>query len=296
MTATPSSQEKSYFDLHLTGSGRIRRIRDVAPDHGPSYLACDIVASRKGRDESVRFDCNVVGKDAQPLVRRCDEAIKAGQDVRVGFKLGDLRSGTFTYAEGERAGERGISLKTRLLFIRWITVDGALIHEAPTKAPGEERPRHIPGATASDLSITGLGYLNRIHWVKSENGFFLACGIGALNGRRDKPSTVYFEARVFAKETQDRVLSYKEAVDDKKKVLIGFDLDGLSAGFYTPKQGKNAGKQMVALKTELARLRWVKVDGVLAYKAETPEKSEPKSEEEIPTEIPETEPAEALAA
>jgi hypothetical protein len=310
MTATSSSQEKSFFDLHLIGSGRMRRVRDVENENAPAYLACDLFVSPKGSDESVRFDCKVVGKDAHPLVRRCHEADKAGQVVRVGFKLGDLRPGTFTYSEGKRAGERGIRLKTRLLFIYWVTFDGQLIYEAPSKDPGDERPRHIPSMTEPGLSIAGLGYLNRMNWVKSEcteNGFFLACGIGALNGRRDKPSYVHFDAHVFDTGTQELVRPFQKAVDAKKKVLIGFELGGLSASIYTPTQGKNAGKPAVDLKSELARLRWVKVDGELVYPKPEPKpepkpapkpepQREPQREEDIPTEIPQIESAEALAA
>ena len=278
-TAPSSSQEKRFFDLHLTGSGRIRRIRDVEHENAPTYLACDLYASVQGSDKTVRLDCKVVGKDAHPLVRRCHEADKAGQAVRVGFKLGDLRPGTYTYSEGKRAGERGIRLQTRLLFIYWITIDGQLIYEAPTKDSGDERPRHIPSMTEPGLSTTGLGYLNRMNWVKTErteSGFFLACGIAALNGRRDKPSYVPFDAHVFSKETQELLRLLQKAVDAKKKVLIGFELGGLSASIYTPTQGKNAGKPAVALKSELVRLRWVKVDGELVYPAKPEPKPAPK--------------------
>ena len=309
MTVTSSSQEKSFFDLHITGSGLIRRVRNVKPKNGAPYLACDIAVSDGASGERSRFDCRVSGKDAQSLVRKYIEPIEAGQKVLVGFKLGDLRPEIFTYAKGERAGEQAIGLKARLLFIYWVTIDGKEVYQAAPKDPGDERPRHIPSATESGLSITGLGYLKRISEVKPKEGeAFLACNIAALNGRRDNVSYVYFDARVPGRETQERVRSCKQAVKDKKKVLIGFSLDGLSSSLYTRKQGEHAGEQAVSLKTALARLRWAKVDGEWVYKAETPEKPEPKPEpkpetkpetkpeEEIPTEIPETEPAEALAA
>ena len=39
-----TSNEKSYFDLHITGLGYLNRIREVKPKKGDSFLACDIAA------------------------------------------------------------------------------------------------------------------------------------------------------------------------------------------------------------------------------------------------------------
>jgi hypothetical protein len=44
--------------------------------------------------------------------------------VLVGFKLGDLYVDTFTYQSGDKAGEIGVSLKSRLLRIDWVKVNG----------------------------------------------------------------------------------------------------------------------------------------------------------------------------
>jgi len=37
---TPSN-EKSYFDLHISGIGYLNRIREVKPKKGEPFLACD---------------------------------------------------------------------------------------------------------------------------------------------------------------------------------------------------------------------------------------------------------------
>jgi hypothetical protein len=50
--------------------------------------------------------------------------IAQGKAVLVGFRLGDLYAETFTYAQGDRKGETGVSLKARLLQIAWAKVDG----------------------------------------------------------------------------------------------------------------------------------------------------------------------------
>jgi hypothetical protein len=131
-----TSKEKSYFDLHITGLGYLNRIREVKPRKGDTFLACDIAALNGPSDDVsyVRFDTRVSGSEAQHLVRRCTEAVEAGKKVMIGFRLGDLWTDTFTYSKGKHAGEQGVSLKARLLFICWIKVDGLLVYKAEPKA------------------------------------------------------------------------------------------------------------------------------------------------------------------
>jgi len=44
--------------------------------------------------------------------------------VLVGFTLSDLYAEPFTFKNGEKAGETGVSLKARLLRLTWAKVDG----------------------------------------------------------------------------------------------------------------------------------------------------------------------------
>ncbi|MDR2128029.1 MAG: DUF3577 domain-containing protein [Burkholderiaceae bacterium] len=131
-----STTEKSFFDLHITGLGYLNRIREVKPKKGESFLACDIAALNGPCDNVsyVRFDTRVSGSDAQHLVRRCIDAVNAEKKVMIGFRLGDLWTDIFTYAKGQRAGESGVSLKARLLFINWIKIDGVLKYKAELKS------------------------------------------------------------------------------------------------------------------------------------------------------------------
>jgi hypothetical protein len=126
------SNDKSYFDLHITGLGYLNRIREIKPKKGEPFLACDIAALNGPSDEVsyVRFDTRVSGSDAQHLVRRCIQAVEAEKKVMIAFRLGDLWADTFTYSKGKRAGEQGVSLKARLLFINWIKVDGEQVYKA----------------------------------------------------------------------------------------------------------------------------------------------------------------------
>jgi len=149
-----TSTEKSYFDLHITGLGYLNRIREVKPKKGDAFLACDIAALNGPSDDVsyVRFDTRVSGSEAQHLVRRCIQAVDAEKKVMIGFRLGDLWADTFTYSKGKRAGEQGVSLKARLLFVSWIKVDGKLVYKAepkPTDADDRDvRNTDVPATSA----------------------------------------------------------------------------------------------------------------------------------------------------
>jgi hypothetical protein len=137
---TSNNAEKSFFDLHITGLGYLNRIREVNPQKGDGFLACDIAAlCGPSNDVSyVRFDTRVSGADAQDLVRRCAKAVEAEKKVLISFRLGDLWTDIFTYSKGKHAGEQAVSLKARLLFISWIKVDGTLVYKSEPKARDEE--------------------------------------------------------------------------------------------------------------------------------------------------------------
>src|SRR3546814_7495640 len=81
-----TSNEKSYFDLHITGLGYLNRIREVKPKKGDAFLACDIAALNGPSDDVsyVRFDTRVSGSEAQHLVRRCIQAVDAEKKVMIG--------------------------------------------------------------------------------------------------------------------------------------------------------------------------------------------------------------------
>ncbi|MCB1818604.1 MAG: DUF3577 domain-containing protein [Burkholderiaceae bacterium] len=149
-----TSTDKSYFDLHITGLGYLNRIREVKPKKGDAFLACDIAALNGPSDDVsyVRFDTRVSGSEAQHLVRRCIQAVDAEKKVTIGFRLGDLWTDTFTYSKGKRAGEQGVSLKARLLFVSWIKVDGKLVYKAepkPTDADDRDtRNTDVPATSA----------------------------------------------------------------------------------------------------------------------------------------------------
>lgn len=130
------SNEAKYFDLHTTGIGYLNRIREVKPrGKGKPFMAVTVAALRGSTDsaEYTYVDCNVVGEEAEKLVRRCLPAVDADKKVLVSFRIGDIWPDLFTYEKGEKKGQSGVSLKGRLLFINWIKVDGVLVYESKPK-------------------------------------------------------------------------------------------------------------------------------------------------------------------
>lgn len=158
-----TSNDKSFFDLHITGLGYLNRIREVKPKKGDAFLACDIAALNGPSDNVsyVRFDTRVSGSEAQHLVRRCIDAVEAERKVMIGFRLGDLWTDTFIYSKGKRAGEQGVSLKARLLFVSWIKVDGQSVYKAEARASDETSAISCnpatPTAPAADTADSGSG-------------------------------------------------------------------------------------------------------------------------------------------
>lgn len=123
-----------YFDLHINGIGYLSRAREVKPKRSNPFLAVNVTAIHGHADDvqRVRFDAKVAGTEAQNVIRDLIGTINdRDRKVLASFKLGDLYVDTFVYETGEKAGQTGISLKTRLLRLAWVKVDGEIVYRAP---------------------------------------------------------------------------------------------------------------------------------------------------------------------
>lgn len=150
---TTETTQPSYFDLHISGLGYLNRIREVTPKKGQAFLACDI-AALTGPSTDVnycRFDVRVSGAEAHDLIRRCVPAVTAERKVLIGFRLGDLWADVFTYAKGKHAGQQGVSLKARLLFVSWIKIDGVAVYKAEPKPRDEAAEELSPASSSASL-------------------------------------------------------------------------------------------------------------------------------------------------
>ena len=131
-----TNETKQYFDLHTTGLGYLNRVREVTPKEGSPFLSVTIAALRGSVDNAqyTHFECRVSGKKAQELVRQLKPAVEGNQKVLIGFTLSDLYAESFTFKNGDKAGETGISLKARLLRLAWAKVDGQPFYTAEEQA------------------------------------------------------------------------------------------------------------------------------------------------------------------
>ena len=120
------NEDTKYFDLYTTGIGYLNRVREVTPKEGSPFWSVTIAALRGSVDDVqyTYFECRVSGQQAQKLVRQLKQPVEGELKVLIGFTLSDLFAEAFTYKNGDKAGETGISLKARLLCVGWAKVDG----------------------------------------------------------------------------------------------------------------------------------------------------------------------------
>lgn len=137
--STQASSQPSYFNLHVEGVGYLNRVRTVKPKKGQEFLACTVAALR-GSDSDVsytKFDCRVSGADAQAIVKRLEDDVAAEKAVIIGFRIADIYPELFTFEKGDRKGQPGVSIKGRLLRIKFAKVNGKSI-DVPQPATADE--------------------------------------------------------------------------------------------------------------------------------------------------------------
>ena len=138
--STQAVSQPSYFNLHVEGVGYLNRVRTVKPKKGQEFLACTVAALR-GSDSDVsytKFDCRVSGADAQAIVKRLENDVAADKAVIIGFRIADIYPEMFTFEKGDKKGQPGVSIKGRLLRIKFAKVNGEPI-DVPQPARAEER-------------------------------------------------------------------------------------------------------------------------------------------------------------
>ena len=129
----------SFFNLHVEGVGYLNRVRTIKPKKGQEFLACTVAALR-GSDSDVsytKFDCRVSGADAQEIVKRLEGDVAAEKSVIIGFRIADIYPEMFTFEKGEMKGRPGVSIKGRLLRIKFAKVNGKSIDVPQPTRPME---------------------------------------------------------------------------------------------------------------------------------------------------------------
>ena len=124
-----SASQQSYFNLHVEGVGYLNRVRTVKPKKGQEFLACSIAAMRGSSDavEYTKFDCTVSGADAKKVIRQLESDVNAERAVIIGFRIADIYPETFTFEKGITVGQLGVSIKGRLLRVKFAKVNGEAV-------------------------------------------------------------------------------------------------------------------------------------------------------------------------
>jgi hypothetical protein len=151
------------------------------------------------------------------------------------------------------------------------------IMTATAQQPQSTTPAQSPRSDYFNLNIKGLGYLSNIRQVNAQTGTFISCVINALSGATDNPSYVRFDVTVAGKEASSLINRCQKAVDEDKKVLLGFMLSHPSTDIFTLNKGEHAGEQRVSLKARLIKVDWVKIGQEMVFKAEKSDSLPPQN-------------------
>ena len=129
----------SFFNLHVEGVGDLNRVRTVKPKKGQEFLACTVSAMRGSTADLsyTKFDCRVSGAEARKIVKLLEPDVAAEKTVIIGFKIADIYPELFTFEKGDRKGQPGVSIKGRLLRVKFAKVNGEAV-DLPEPAPVSE--------------------------------------------------------------------------------------------------------------------------------------------------------------
>ncbi len=144
--------EIEYHELLTRGIGYLNNPR-VIPNGGDPFLSCSIAALAGPVDDpEYRYiETTVADDSAQHLVQRCIQAVEAKKKVLLAFTLNDMKAEAYVRTKGEHVGEVGGSLKSKLIRIGLIKVDGEQVYPMESEAPVPE------DAPASEETVPAEG-------------------------------------------------------------------------------------------------------------------------------------------
>lgn len=149
-TASNSNEGNNYVDMHTHGLGYLSRVREVPVRKGQPFMSASISAfhGEKGVKDGmmfVPFDVKATSEQAREVLKQFEAQANDRDNckVMVRFRIGDQYIDSYTFTKGDRAGQTGMQLKGRLLFVShvWVKAKGqdsyALAYEY--QAPAAEQ-------------------------------------------------------------------------------------------------------------------------------------------------------------
>jgi len=124
--------DEHYYDIYVSACGFLNRLRTLKHDDGQTSLVCTFAALRGAKGERANptyFDAKVVGDHTKTLLDQYSTVINdRTRQVFVSVRLSDLYVKPYVRQKGERKGESGYSLKTRLLVVESLAIDGVVAY------------------------------------------------------------------------------------------------------------------------------------------------------------------------
>jgi hypothetical protein len=141
-----TTMSDEYYDISVRACGFVNRLRTVKPKDGAAFLTCTFAALRGAKGERAAptyFDVKVVGENARHLLENIKSVINdRSRQVFASVRLSDLYVKPFTRQTGELKGETGYALKSRLLTIESLAIDGIVTYRrADDPTNGSRRQR-----------------------------------------------------------------------------------------------------------------------------------------------------------
>lgn len=113
-----------------------------------------------------------------------------------------------------------------------------------------------------DLFTTGVGYLNRIREMTSQEGDpFVVVSIAALRGGGDNVRYTYFDGRVSGQPAHAQVRQLMDSVANGDRVLVRFRIFDLYPNTFKYQRGPRAGEIGASVRGRLLGFDWAKVNG-----------------------------------
>ena len=123
------AERTSYFRLRTSGWGYINKIRFVEPTNALPFIAVDAVLLQgpQRNPDRIKVSAIVTGQEAYDALRKIRNHVEDGKRVFARLVLVDLRMTTFVYQKGEREGQTGVNIQSRLIDISKAKADGVEI-------------------------------------------------------------------------------------------------------------------------------------------------------------------------
>jgi len=142
--------EMEHYELLTRGIGYLNNPRMI-PNDGDPFLSCSIaaLAGPVGDPEYRYIEATVADDSAQHLVQRCIQAVQAKKKVLLAFTLNDMKAEAYFRTKGDHAGEVGGSLKSKLVRVSLIKVNGEKVYPLEPEAPV---PEHVHASEKTVLA------------------------------------------------------------------------------------------------------------------------------------------------